>query len=221
MNEKICLVEDEEDLNQILSVYLERNNYKSVSCRSLKEAKEYITEDMDLWVIDIMLIDGSGIELLKSIKSKNKGIPIILISARGDSTDRLLGFEIGCDDYIPKPFLPEEMIFRIDKILRNPKNKGKDSKELFHVNGYEIDKTKRTISYNQSLLDVTSREFDIIMYFINNRSEAISREVLLENFWEKDYYGSNRVVDNYIKNIRKKLPKLNLETIYSYGYRLI
>lgn len=219
MTKKIGLVEDEEDLNQILSVYLGRNNYSYISCKSLKEANEYIDCNIDLWVIDIMLPDGSGIELLKSIKSKNRDIPVILISARGDSIDRLLGFEVGCDDYIPKPFLPEELIFRIQKLLDNNKEKFTTSKDILSIKNYKVNKVKRTIYDNDLPIDVTSREYDIILYFINNSSQAVTRDELLEKFWEKEYYGSDRVVDNYIKNIRKKLPRLTIETIYGYGYR--
>ena len=216
---KICLVEDEEDLNKILSLYLERNDYQCISCRTREEAISHIYEDIDMWVIDIMLPDGSGIELLKSIKAVDKEIPVIIISARGDSIDRLLGFEVGCDDYIPKPFLPEELIYRISKLFNSLNKKPSIPKNTLSIEPYKIDKVKRNIYKGSEIIDVTSREFDIILYFLNNSSKAISREELLQKFWEEDYYGSDRVVDNYVKNIRKKLPELTIETIYAYGYR--
>lgn len=216
---KICLVEDEEDLNKILSLYLERNNYECISCSTREEAMRHLYSDIDMWVVDIMLPDGSGIELLKNIKAVNKETPVIIISARGDSIDRLLGFEVGCDDYIPKPFLPEELIYRISKVFNAINKKPNIPKNIISVGPYKIDKAKRNVYIEDKIIDLTSREFDIILYFLSNKSKAISRGELLQRYWEEDYYGSDRVVDNYIKNIRKKLPDLSIETIYGFGYR--
>lgn len=216
---KICLVEDEEDLNKILSLYLERNNYECISCSTREEAMRHLYSDIDMWIVDIMLPDGSGIELLKNIKAVNKETPVIIISARGDSIDRLLGFEVGCDDYIPKPFLPEELIYRISKVFNAISKKPNIPKNIISVGPYKIDKAKRNVYIEDKIIDLTSREFDIILYFLSNKSKAISRGELLQRCWEEDYYGSDRVVDNYIKNIRKKLPYLSIETIYGFGYR--
>lgn len=213
----ICLVEDEKDLNQMLKYYLEKANYHVHTCTSILEAQQYVDLAIPLWVIDIMLPDGNGLELLKTIKQKNKDTMTIIISAKGDRFDRVAGFEIGCDDYIAKPFLPAELVFRVDKIY--PRLKTQSTCDIIVIAPYEIDLSKRLVFQNGEKIDITSREFDIIYYFIQHKGQAISRDCLLNDIWGQDYYGNDRIVDNYIKNIRRKLPELALETIYGYGYR--
>lgn len=213
---KICLVEDEKDLISILALYLSKNNWEVIECTNMQEAKRYIYSDIDLWILDIMLPDGNGFEILKEIKQMNPQIPVILISARGESIDRVVGFEIGCDDYISKPFLPAELVFRVTKLF--DKSLTAES-SIIYCEPYVIDKTRRIVFEKEQKINLTSREFDIIIFFIEQNTLAISREKLLEQIWGEDYYGSDRVVDNYIKKIRKKLPQLSIETIYGYGYR--
>lgn len=213
----ICLVEDEKDLNQMLKYYLEKANYTVHTCTSILEAQQYIERAIPLWVIDIMLPDGNGLELLKKIKQKKKETMTIIISAKGDRFDRVAGFEIGCDDYIAKPFLPAELVFRVNKIY--PPLQTQKTQDIILIPPYEIDFAKRLVFIDGEKVDITSREFDIILYFIEHKGQAISRDCLLNHIWGADYYGNDRIVDNYIKNIRRKLPELALETIYGYGYR--
>lgn len=213
----ICLVEDEKDLNQMLKYYLEKANYTVHTCTSILEAQQYIERAIPLWVIDIMLPDGNELELLKKIKQKKKETMTIIISAKGDRFDRVAGFEIGCDDYIAKPFLPAELVFRVNKIY--PQLQTQKTQDIILIPPYEIDFAKRLVFIDGEKVDITSREFDIILYFIEHKGQAISRDCLLNHIWGADYYGNDRIVDNYIKNIRRKLPELALETIYGYGYR--
>ncbi|WP_303969921.1 response regulator transcription factor [Sporosarcina ureae] len=213
----ICLVEDEQDLLQVLSIYLEKNGWNVLSCTNLQEAQNKLLIHVDCWVVDIMLPDGSGFELLKEIKKLNDNTPVILISARGESIDRVIGFEIGCDDYITKPFLPAELVLRVKKILQTTSRT--DQTELIKVGPYKIDEKRRMILLDSQGLDVTSREFDIIQFFVKHNQAAIPRELLLQQVWGEDYFGSERVVDNYIKRIRQKMPHFHIETIYGFGYR--
>ena len=213
----ICLVEDELDLLQVLSVYLEKSGWNVVPCNNLQEALDQLYEKIDCWVVDIMLPDGSGFELLKEIKKLDDTIPVILISARGESIDRVIGFEIGCDDYITKPFLPAELVLRVKKILQSTIKQQKT--ELISIGPYKMDEKRRLILLEDQELDVTSREFDIIQFFVNHNQAAIPREWLLQQIWGEDYFGSERVVDNYIKRIRQKMPQFHIETIYGFGYR--
>ena len=215
----ICLIDDEKALNQVLKTYLERDGHSVAPyyCRhdSYRQANWYSL--YDLYIIAIMLPDGSGTELMRKIKDKNRNIPVILISARGECIDRVLGFEMGCDDYLAKPFLPAELCYRVSNLL---KNNNISLKKLINFNGYSLDEAKRTICTEQQLqIPVTSKEFDIILYFVMHPSVAISRDQLLTDIWGESYYGYYRVVDNHIKNIRRKLPKFHLETIYGFGYR--
>ena len=215
----ICLIDDEKALNQVLKTYLERDGHSVAPYYCIqdiyRQANWYSL--YDLYIIDIMLPDGSGTELMRKIKDKNRNIPVILISARGECIDRVLGFEMGCDDYLAKPFLPAELCYRVSNLL---KNNNISLKKLLNFNGYSLDEAKRTICTEQQLqLPVTSKEFDIILYFVMHPSVAISRDQLLTDIWGESYYGYYRVVDNHIKNIRRKLPKFHLETIYGFGYR--
>ncbi len=219
---KICLTEDEKDLNKILELYLKKAGHDVICCYTMTDVINQIdlNNNFDLWVIDIMLPDGNGIEILKKIKEINPEIPVILISARGDSIDRVLGFEVGCDDYIAKPFLPAELVHRVSKVLKFCQNNiKKGDYNILNFGPYTIDNTKRMVFENDVRIDLTSREYDIVCYFIKNSSIAISRDTLMKEIWNDECYGYDRVVDNYIKNIRKKLPYLNIETVYGYGYR--
>lgn len=215
----ICLIDDEKALNQVLKTYLERDGHSVAPYYCIqdiyRQANWYSL--YDLYIIDIMLPDGSGTELMRKIKDKNRNIPVILISAHGECIDRVLGFEMGCDDYLAKPFLPAELCYRVSNLL---KNNNISLKKLINFNGYSLDEAKRTICTEQQLqIPVTSKEFDIILYFVMHPSVAISRDQLLTDIWGESYYGYYRVVDNHIKNIRRKLPKFHLETIYGFGYR--
>ena len=215
----ICLIDDEKALNQVLKTYLERDGHSVAPYYCIqdiyRQANWYSL--YDLYIIDIMLPDGSGTELMRKIKDKNRNIPVILISARGECIDRVLGFEMGCDDYLAKPFLPAELCYRVSNLL---KNNNISLKKLINFNGYSLDEAKRTICTEQQLqIPVTSKEFDLILYFVMHPSVAISRDQLLTDIWGESYYGYYRVVDNHIKNIRRKLPKFHLETIYGFGYR--
>lgn len=215
----ICLIEDEKALNDILKIYLSKEGFNVISCTNLTDARKAFKIKIDLWIIDIMLPDGTGFELLKEIKYVSENTPIILISARGDGLDRVLGLEMGCDDYLSKPFLPKELVLRSKKLIERFYENSQVAKQGVKIGDYVIDLKKRSITYGDQIVDLTSREYDIVLYFANNRSIALSRDNILNRFWGDDYFGSARVVDNYIKNIRKKMPLLEIETIYGYGYR--
>lgn len=216
----ICLVDDEKELNQVLKIYIERNGHTVTQYYTMQDALNdaETKKRFDLYVVDIMLLDGSGFEILKQVKSHNKSIPVILISARGDSFDRVLGFDMGCDDYMAKPFLPAELCYRINKQLE-PCSSDHMQKDLIQFSCYSLDKSSRTIFFNHAKVEVTSKEYDIVLYFLSHPNMAVSRETLLKEVWGNDYYGYDRVVDNHVKNIRRKFPEFHLETIYGYGYR--
>lgn len=197
----VCLIEDEKELRDIIEIYLIKNGYKVMSCSNLKEACDVLNNDaIDVWVIDLMLPDGSGFDILKDIKAKSNS-PVILISARNDSIDRVLGFEMGCDDYISKPFLPKELIFRIKNLSLNDIS---DSTLVFR--DYIIDLNKRVIKHNSEEISITSKEYGLILYFIQNKGIALSREQIINHVWGESFIGNDRVVDNFIKKIRHKVP---------------
>ncbi len=209
------LVEDEENLNTLLSFSLKNEKYDVVSFLTYTEALEHIKDNVDAWIVDINLPDGSGLDLVKLIKEKNPAQTVLIISARDSEIDKLVGLEIGSDDYITKPFLPRELTIRLGRLLQSSsKEKDQDS-----FGSISIDYDKRLVFEDGIILDFTSKEFDVIMMFSKNPNQAFSREQLLDRVWGNDYFGSDRVVDDLIRRIRKKSEKLPIETVYGYGYR--
>ena len=216
MNIIINVVEDEKDLNELVKRYLEKENYKVNSYLTYDEALEAIDKPCDLWILDIMLDDKSGFDLIEIIKKKYPEKPVVFMSARDKEFDRIIGLEKGSDDYITKPFSPKELVLRINNIVRRVyKGEGR-----IEVDGYEIDESQRTIYENGQQIELTTKEFDLLMLFVRNRGTAFSREQILESIWDDNYYGSDRVVDDTLRRLRKKIPNISIKTIYGFGYRL-
>lgn len=216
MKKIINVVEDEKDLNELVKSYLEKEGYKVNSYLTYDDAYSHIEEYCDLWILDIMLDDKSGFDLIEEIKKRNNSIPVIFMSARDKEFDRIIGLEKGSDDYITKPFSPKEMVLRVNNIIKRVYKEGK----LIEVNGYEIDETQRIVYFKGKQIEVTTKEFDLLMLFVKNRGNAFLREQILQKVWDENYFGSDRVVDDTLRRLRKKLPELNIQTIYGFGYRL-
>lgn len=213
----IGLVEDEVALNEILCMYLKQEGFIVKSFLNGSSAlKEIENEKIDLWILDIMLPDIDGIELLRNIKNRYSDIPIIFMSARNSDIDKITGLELGCDDYIAKPFLPRELVIRSKKLLERVYKK---SQEELIISNYTIDINKRIVSDGENLIELTSKEFDMLLFFTESAGQALSREQIINRVWGQDYFCSDRIVDNLIKRLRKKLANLKIETIYGYGYR--
>lgn len=218
MKRVICVVEDEKDLNNLVAQYLRKEGYEVRSYYTYEEASAHVQDDdVHLWILDIMLDDKSGFDLLEEIRLQGPEIPIIFMSARDKEFDRIIGLEKGCDDYITKPFSPKEMVLRVNNII---KRAYRDENSRISIDGYELDEEQRKIYADNTEIELTTKEFDLLMMFIKNKGIAFSRDKILENVWDENYYGSDRVVDDTLRRLRKKLPNLNIHTIYGYGYRL-
>lgn len=215
MSYKIYLVEDDENLNLVLKTYLENEGWKVESFLNGSSAQESISKTPDLWILDIMLPDIDGYQLIREIKAASPEVPVIFISARDADIDRVVGLELGSDDYLPKPFLPRELVLRVKKLLDrlNP--------SINNIGPYIINHKSREIRLVDEIIDLTTKEYDLILYFAKNQDIALSREQILDYIWGEDYFGSDRVVDDLIRRIRRKMTQLNLETIYGYGYKVI
>ena len=216
MKKIINVVEDEKDLNELVKRYLEKEGYVVNSYLTFDEAYAHMDDEVDLWILDIMLDDKSGFDLIEEIKNRNSEMPVIFMSARDKEFDRIIGLEKGSDDYITKPFSPKEMVLRVNNIIKRVYKE--DSK--IEVDGYEIDENKRIVFENGKPIDLTTKEFDLLMLFVKNKGTAFLREQILEKVWEDNYFGSDRVVDDTMRRLRKKLPNINIQTIYGFGYRL-
>lgn len=218
MKRVICVVEDEKDLNNLVAQYLRKEGYEVCSYYTYEEASAHVQDDdVHLWILDIMLDDKSGFDLIEEIRLQGPETPVIFMSARDKEFDRIIGLEKGCDDYITKPFSPKEMVLRVNNII---KRAYKDENNRIAVDGYELDEEQRKIYADDVEIELTTKEFDLLMMFIKNKGIAFSRDKILENVWDENYFGSDRVVDDTLRRLRKKLPNLNIHTIYGYGYRL-
>ena len=215
---KICLVEDEMSLNNLIKSYMEKEGYDVIQFYKGNDALEYIgKEKIDLWVLDIMLGDSiSGYDLIKKIKSLDKNVPVIFTSARDQDLDKILGLELGSDDYIAKPYSPKELMLRINNILKRVYTNSNKIK----YEDYEIDIDKRIVLHNNKEINLTTLEFDLLYMFLSNKGKSYSRDDILNIIWGENYFGSDRVVDDLIRRLRKKMPKLHINTIYGFGYRL-
>lgn len=218
MKRVLCVVEDEKDLNELVKRYLEKENYEVRSYLTYDQAAMHVgDDDVSLWILDIMLDDRSGFDLIEAIKILSPGVPVIFMSARDKEFDRIIGLEKGSDDYITKPFSPKELVLRVNNIMRRVY---KDEIVRVNIDGYDIDEAQRKVFDVENELELTTKEFDLLMLFIKNKGTAFSREQILTKVWETNYYGSDRVVDDTLRRLRRKMPNLSIHTIYGFGYRL-
>ena len=219
----IYLVEDEENLNQLLTSYLKNEGWEIHSFLTGSEAQKRITKKPHLWILDIMLPDIDGYQLIREIKTFSPEIPVIFISARDADLDRIVGLEMGSDDYLPKPFLPRELVIRSRKILERTYEKSHDTKSENYIQlpPYTINTITRSVYKENQLIELTSKEFDLLCIFAENPGKALTREQIIEKVWGIDYFGTDRAVDDLLRRLRKKIPEIRIETIYGFGYRLV
>lgn len=214
----VCLVEDEKNLNDLIKTYLEKANYKVIQCYSGKEAME-VDEKVHLWILDIMLGDDiSGYDIIKHIRKTDEKVPIIFTSARDQDLDKIIGLELGSDDYITKPYSPKELILRVNNIIKRVYN---DTYEKITYGDYMVDVNKRSVLEFDKEINLTTLEFELLILLLNNKGKSFSREEILNSVWKEDYYGNDRVVDDLVRRLRSKMKKLKINTIYGYGYRLL
>lgn len=215
---KIYLVEDEKSLSELLRTYLVEAGYKVRVFNDGLEAKKAIGSKPDLWVLDIMLPGLDGYALIKEIKAQEPESPVIFMSARSAELDRVIGLEMGSDDYLPKPFLPRELVLRVQRLLGKNNNALPQGTSL--LGPCVFDRNDRTLKYMHEVHPLSTKEFDILDYLIRNKNIAVSRNDILDHVWGTDYFGSDRVIDDTLRRLRKKVPTLPIETVYGFGYIL-
>ncbi len=216
---KIYIVEDEIDLANLLSSYLQKEGYETKIFTTGKEAIDHIDDEVNLWILDIMLKDDvSGYDVIKSIREKNGMIPVIFTSARDKDIDKILGLEMGGDDYLIKPYSMKELVLRVNRIIN--RTYFKDLNKLSYEK-YLVNLNQRSVVKDDKSIKLTTIEFNLLELLLLNQNITLSRDTILEKVWGQDYFGSDRAVDDLVRRLRKKMPDLNLETIYGYGYRLL
>lgn len=215
----IALVEDEKDLNDLIKTYLEKEGYNVTSYYNGDTAIKDSNKDYHLWILDIMLGDDiSGYDIIKKIREDNNDVPVIFTSARDKDLDKIIGLELGSDDYITKPYSPKELVLRVNNIIRRVYTK---ERQKITYKDYIIDLDKRMAFQGDEDLNLTTLEFDLLYMFVTNKEKSFSRDDILNNIWGENYFGTDRVVDDLIRRLRKKMSLLDINTIYGYGYRLL
>ncbi|MGE5702573.1 MAG: response regulator transcription factor [Clostridia bacterium] len=225
----IYLVDDETNLLELLKSYLLNAGFHVKTFQSGTEVLSVLDKEQPhLWILDIMLPDIDGYELLRLIR-KQSDVPIIFISARDQDMDKVIGLELGSDDYLAKPFLPRELVIRAQKLLQRTYEKNsapvvasapQQFQDWVTIGPYQVSEKGRLIKENEVSVELTTKEFDLILFFLRNPNQALHREQILTAIWGDDYIGSDRAVDDLVKRIRRKLPRFPLETVYGFGYRM-
>ncbi|MFL0252473.1 response regulator transcription factor [Clostridium neuense] len=213
---KILIVEDDTAISNLIKLNLNISNYKSIQAYDGEEALKLIKNGkFDLLLLDVMLPKIDGFTIFQKVKKLN--IPTIFLTAKASVVDKVYGLKLGADDYITKPFEGIELLARIENTLRHYSKKG----NIFLYKNIEINVDERKVKVDGRDVNLTLKEFELLLFLIQNKNSVLTREKILENVWNYDYYGETRTVDNHIQRIRKKLDLKNeIKTIFGLGYRL-
>ena len=219
-NEYILIVDDEARMRKLIKDFLKQKGYVTLEAADGEEALQIFVENKNkirLILLDVMMPKLDGWSVLRQIRQESK-VPIIMLTARGEEQDELFGFELGVDEYISKPFSLKILVARVEAILKRTEVNNKDIKDF---GGIVIDSQGRTVTVDGQLVDMSLREYELLVYLIQNQGIALSRDKILNNVWNYDYYGDSRTIDSHIKKIRHKLGKKGkyIETIRGIGYK--
>ena len=220
MNNCILVVDDEQRMRKLIKDFLTTKGYSILEAEDGEAALEVYHKNknkINLILLDIMMPKLDGWSVLRQIRQESK-VPIIMLTARGEEQDELFGFELGVDEYISKPFSPKILVARVEAILKRVSNISKETK---NHGGIEIDKEGRTVKIDGKQLELSLREYELLIYLIDNENIALSRDKILNNVWNYDYYGDSRTIDSHIKKIRHKLGKKGkyIKTMRGIGYK--
>ena len=220
VNNCILVVDDEQRMRKLIKDFLAVKGFSILEAEDGEKALEVFEENknkISLILLDVMMPKLDGWSVLRQIRQESK-VPIIMLTARGEEQDELFGFELGVDEYISKPFSPKILVARVEAIL---KRTNKDSKEVKDYDGIEIDKEGRTVKVDGKQIELSLREYELLVYLVENENIALSRDKILNNVWNYDYYGDSRTIDSHIKKIRHKLGKKGkyIKTIRGVGYK--
>lgn len=219
---KILVVDDESRMRKLVRDFLVKQEYVVIEAADGNEAidKFYSEKDINLVVLDVMMPGLDGWEVCQEIR-KTSRVPIIMLTARSDEHDELLGFELGVDEYITKPFSPKILVARIEAILR--RTLGGSDGDKIEMAGIVIDKIAHQVMVDGEFVDLSFKEFELLSYFVENCGVALSREKILNNVWNYDYFGDARTIDTHVKKLRAKLGEKgeHIQTIWGLGYKFI
>ena len=219
---KILVVDDESRMRKLVKDFLQREGFEVLEAGDGSEALDIFFSDKDivLIILDVMMPKMDGWQVCREIRSYSK-VPIIMLTARADEKDELQGFELGVDEYISKPFSPKILVARVEAVLRRA-GKGGDGSEVLDVGGIHLDKAAHLVEIDGRTVDLSYKEFELLAYFMENRGIALSREKILNNVWNYDYFGDARTIDTHVKKLRSKLGDKGelIKTIWGMGDKL-
>ena len=216
---KILVVDDESRMRKLVKDFLTKKNFQVLEAGNGEEAMDIFYEEKDiaLIILDVMMPKMDGWEVLKTIRLHSK-VPIIMLTARGEERDELQGFDLGVDEYISKPFSPKILVARVEAILRRSNHV---VGEVMNVGGIEINKAAHQVTIDGKPIELSYKEFELLTYFVENQGIALSREKILNNVWNYDYFGDARTIDTHVKKLRSKLGEKGdyIKTIWGMGYK--
>ena len=217
---KVLMVDDESRMRKLVSDFLSRKNYEVLEAADGLEALDvfYSNNDIQLIILDVMMPRMDGWEVCKNIRKDSK-VPIIMLTAKSGENDELMGFEYGVDEYISKPFSPKILTARVDALIR--RTYSIDSNEVTEIGGIVIDKAAHIVKVDGDEIELSFKEFELLTYFVENKGLALSREKILNNVWNYDYFGDARTIDTHVKKLRKKMGDKGdyIKTIWGMGYK--
>ena len=217
---KILVVDDESRMRKLVRDFLVKEGYVVLEAADGVEALDifYAEKDIALLILDVMMPKMDGWQVCREIREHSK-VPIIMLTARSDERDELQGFEMGVDEYISKPFSPKILVARVEAILR--RTAGMEKNEVLSAGGITVDKSAHIVQIDGQTVELSYKEFELLAYFLENRGIALSREKILNNVWNYDYYGDARTIDTHVKKLRSKLGEKGdcIKTIWGMGYK--
>ena len=218
---KILVVDDESRMRKLVRDFLVREGYNVLEAEDGVEAMDifYEEKDISLLILDVMMPRMDGWQVCREIRESSK-VPIIMLTARGDERDELLGFDLGVDEYISKPFSPKILVARVEAILRRTNQIG-DSSQIKKAGLIVLDKTAHEVTIDGKSVELSFKEFELLEYFMDNQGIALSRERILNSVWNYDYFGDARTIDTHVKKLRSKLGKQGeyIKTVWGMGYK--
>ena len=216
---KILVVDDEQRMRKLVKDFLTKKNFEVLEAGDGEEAVEIFFENKDiaLLILDVMMPKMDGWEVCREIRQYSE-VPIIMLTAKGEEKDELLGFDLGVDEYISKPFSPKILVARVEAILRRANALGDGEIEIA---GITIDQAAHEVRIDGKVIELSFKEFELLTYFVNNKGVALSRERILNNVWNYDYFGDARTIDTHVKKLRSKLGAKGeyIKTIWGMGYK--
>ena len=221
MKKRILIVEDEDLMREVLRDYFQSAGYETVEAKNGMEAIDLIdNEDFDLMLLDVMLPELDGFSVCRYVRKSNN-IPIIMITARSEEDDKLTGYEMGADDYVTKPFSPKVLVAKANALLKRSEGRVLNDDGIVSAEGIEMDINSHTVTVDGEYIELTPKEYELLLYFMNNKGRVLSRDTLLSKVWGYDYFGDLRTVDTHVKKLRAKLgdKATHIKTLIKAGYK--